>query len=410
MSVLSDLFEGNFSNIGTDISHAPSSFVRDLPSEEPYLIGAGLLGGGLLLGPEIAGALGATDAAAGAGAADLAGLTGGTVGDISAGTADILGTSTAADIGAGLADTAAIDALPADLASTEGASLAGDVADTSALGFAPASDIASTDSSLSSFLANPSADTSGLTSGTVSDISSGASDVLGTPTSAATSAPAAAASATQPSYVIPSVANAETAQTGLNAANATFGTFTPPADSSSGLFGTGISGGTALKYGLAAAPLALTLAMGQPSLPASAQQLQGQAAALQSQGLQNLQQAQAGVLNSGQTAQIATMQQNLTNQWLQTLKNQGVADPTKDTRWPQIQAAIDTQVTAATAQLIQQNITNALQETGQASTALTSIAQMQLQSDQAFTNNLVNATKSLGLAAGTGTALKLVAA
>jgi len=47
------------------------------------------------------------------------------------------------------------------------------------------------------------------------------------------------------------------------------------------------------------------------------------------------------VLNAGQTAQLASFKQNATNQWLQTLYNQGVQDPTKDARWPQIQAQID---------------------------------------------------------------------
>jgi len=94
------------------------------------------------------------------------------------------------------------------------------------------------------------------------------------------------------------------------------------------------------------------------------------------------------------------MSSDLKNKWLQTLYNQGVQDPTKDARWPQIAAQIDAQVTQQTAALIQQNITNALAETGQAASALTSIAQMQMSADQNFTNALINATKSLGLAAG----------
>jgi len=154
------------------------------------------------------------------------------------------------------------------------------------------------------------------------------------------------------------------------------------------------------KLALGAAPLALTLGMGEQQLPAGAQQLQQQALALQQQGLAGLADAQAGKLNAGQTAVLAQFKQNATNQWLQTLYNQGVQDPTKDARWPQIQAQIDMQVTQQTAQLIQQNITNALAETGQASTALTAIAQMQMQADQNFTNALIGATKALGTAVG----------
>jgi hypothetical protein len=150
--------------------------------------------------------------------------------------------------------------------------------------------------------------------------------------------------------------------------------------------------------------------MGEQQLPSAATASQNQALQLQQLGLTNLAQAQAGQLNAGQTAQLATLKQDRTNQWLQTLYNQGVVDPTKDTRWPQIQAVIDREVTAATATMIQQNITNALAETGQASATLNQIAQLQMQSDQNFTNNLINATKALGLAAGSGQSLKLVAA
>lgn len=153
------------------------------------------------------------------------------------------------------------------------------------------------------------------------------------------------------------------------------------------------------KLALGAAPIALALGMGETKLPPQAQQLQQQATALQQTGLTDLANARAGVLNAGQTATLGKMQTDLTNQWRQTLYNQGVQDPTKDARWPQIQATIDAAVTQQTATLIQQNITNALAETGQASTALTSIANMQFQADANFTNSLVNATKSLGLVA-----------
>jgi hypothetical protein len=157
--------------------------------------------------------------------------------------------------------------------------------------------------------------------------------------------------------------------------------------------------GNIAKWGLAGAPLALTLARGEAGLPSSAQQLQGQAGVLSQAGLTDLSNARAGILNAGQTAVLGQMRADLTNQWRQTLYNQGVKDITKDARWPQIEAVIDSQVTQQTATMIQQNITNALAETGQASQALIAIANMQMQADTAFTNNLVNATKSLGLMA-----------
>jgi len=112
-------------------------------------------------------------------------------------------------------------------------------------------------------------------------------------------------------------------------------------------------------------------------------------------------------MNAGQTAALGIMKQDLLNSWRQTLANQGVQDPTKDGRWPMIMADIDARVTAQTQTMIQQNIQNALAETGQASQTLTAIANMQLQADQNFTNNLVNATKSLGLAAGVSAVPKI---
>jgi hypothetical protein len=151
---------------------------------------------------------------------------------------------------------------------------------------------------------------------------------------------------------------------------------------------------------MGAAPLAMTLGMGQPQLPSSARDLQKQATALSQQGMSDLASARAGTLNAGQTATLGRMQTDLLNQWRQALFNQGVQDPTKDARWPQIAGVIDSKITEATATMIQQNITNALAETGQAASALTAIAQMQFQSDSMFTQALINATKALGLAAG----------
>ncbi len=140
--------------------------------------------------------------------------------------------------------------------------------------------------------------------------------------------------------------------------------------------------------------------MGPGGLPSGAAALQQQAAALSASGQSDLAAARAGQLNAGQTAVIGQARQNAENKWRQLLYNQGVTDVSKDSRWPQIEQQIDAEVTAQTATLIQQNITTALAETGQASTALTAIAQMQLSQDQNFTNQLIGATKSLGLAAG----------
>lgn len=82
MSFFSDLFEGNFSNLGTDISHAPESLAKH-PSELYETLGgaAAVATGGLglgLMGAEagaagLGGLLGEGGAAAGAGAGDALG-------------------------------------------------------------------------------------------------------------------------------------------------------------------------------------------------------------------------------------------------------------------------------------------------------------------------------------------------
>jgi len=143
------------------------------------------------------------------------------------------------------------------------------------------------------------------------------------------------------------------------------------------------------RVGLAAAPLAIGLSGIGTKLPASALAAQANAQALANQG---------GNLNPAQQAVLSNMRQNLTNQWRQTLFNMGVQNPGRDTRWPQIMAQIDTQVAAASQQMIQQNISNALQGDAQ----LIQLANLQMQEDRNFQNTLTNATKALGTAAGLG--------
>lgn len=436
MSVLSDVFEGNWSNVGNDISHAPSSFVQDWSSEWPYLAAGAAAVAAPFVAPEILGAAGAADLGLGAGAAagtDLAagGLSAadaafgafdpsvfaaesadaaagigtadtaiGTVGDLAPAAA--LDPTLAADttVAAGAIDPTITDAAIAsgvDPTITDAAIASG--VDPAALALAPtdvvgggtggvgdifgpgAFDLGTADAGLPSdamALSAPSADTTGLASNPIYD-----------PTTD-TYAGLPAAGGTETTGIAGLADTAIPASAGGTAATA----------GASNLLGIpGVSNMQLATLALGAAPLALTLAQGQPQLPSSAQALQGQANALSAQGQADLAAARAGQLNAGQTAQLGIMQQNLTNQWLQTLKNQGVLDPTKDSRWPQIQAQIDQQVTAATAQFLQQNMTNALAETGQAASALTSIAQMQVTQDQNFTNNLIGATKSLATVA-----------
>jgi len=363
MSFLTDLFEGNLNKLGTDITHAPSSLIAH-PDELAETLGGAALVALPFAAPAIGDFLGigAGEALSGASAVDegLFGITGPGLGmDVLADPAITAFEGSDALLGSGAA-------LP------EGSTLA------------------SLNSGVSGFnvpgegFINPS-ESAALPAGTtVNDIP---------------------VSGTTPSGFAPT-------DTELS------GGLTGTAPSASPLSGAGGGGGFTntlnsflsspyTKIAAGVAPLALTLGMGQPGLPASAQQLQGQAQALSQQGQADLASARAGQLNAGQTAQLGQMRSDLLNQWRQVLFNQGVQDPTKDARWPQIQAQIDSQVTQQTGTMIQQNITNALAETGQASTALTSIAQMQLASDQNFTNNLIGATKSLGVAAGLSSGTKV---
>jgi hypothetical protein len=399
MSFFSDLIEGNWGSLGTDITHATSSFAAHPQEQLEVGLGAAAIAAPFIL-PEIGAGLGfggAVDAAAGGGlAADLG------IGDIgAAASADVLG-STAADFGF-------LGGGGADVLAAGGESALGFGADTALTG----------DTGLSSFLADTSLGVDGAAFNTTGP-GIGA-DVTGDPAVSQFASPAASSGAGEaPAAAGPSATPAGFASTDAELAGATTGTAPAAAATATPTAATGGGGVTGAlgstlsspwtKLALGAAPLALSLGMGQQQLPTSAQQLQGQATALSQQGQADLASARAGKLNAGQTAVIGQVRTDLTNQWRQTLFNQGVQDPTKDARWPQIEAAIDSQVTQQTAQLIQQNITNALAETGQASAALTSIANMQFQADANFTNSLINATKSLGLAAGSGQTITLKAA
>jgi hypothetical protein len=407
MSFFSDLFEGNWSNLGTDITHAPSSLINHpdelletgaaaLAIAAPFAlpeIGAALGGGAALeggLGAAEAGGLAADlgigDIGAGLGAADLgaAAAEGGLAADL--GLADIGGAA------AGLGDlNAAFGAFSPELG---GAEFAGDLG-------AAGGDFAAGGADI------------GGAGGAGFDVGDVGGELGAGPTE---SAPGASPAAASGAGAAPSGAGATSTPAGFASTDAELsggitGAGTAAPATSGGGFSSLVQGaggwGNIAKWGLAATPLALTLAMGQGGLPPSAAALQQQANALSVQGQQDLAAARAGTLNAGQTAQIAGVKQDLENKWRQTLYNQGVTDITKDARWPQIEATIDAEVTKETAALIQQNITNALAETGQASTALTAIAQMQLTQDQNFTNNLINATKSLGLAAGLSSVPKI---
>ncbi len=372
--------------MGTDLAHAPSSLIAH-PDQLAETLGVAGLFALPFAVPEIGAAFGlggAADVGAGLGAADAA-----------------FGAFDPALFAADAADVAA-GGLGTDLTALDAASAFAD----------PFAFSANASSPFSSFSGDaiPFSDATSLVGPDAPTFASTDAELLG----GQTGVPSVAA----PTGTVPTGAGASSADVfsqlstgpGIGAdvtADPAVAAYTNPATLTDKLSGVLASPWT--KLALAGAPLALTLAMGQGGLPSAAQQLQGQASALSQAGLTDLAAARAGQLNAGQTAVLGQMNRDLTNQWRQTLFNQGVQDPSKDARWPQIVAEIDSKVTQQTAVMIQQNITNALAETGQASAALTSIANLQLQQDQAFTNSLINATKSLGTLAGlnSGTTIRI---
>jgi hypothetical protein len=144
-----------------------------------------------------------------------------------------------------------------------------------------------------------------------------------------------------------------------------------------------------LRLAAGLAPLGLALGMGGPKLPAGLGAAEANATALAQQGSN---------LNASQQASLTQMRQNAVNAARQALFNQGVKNPESDTRYSQMIANIDSQVTAAAQTMIQQNIQNSLAGDAQ----LIQIAQLQMQSDQNFANMLMNATKAFGTSIGLG--------
>src|SRR5437899_220447 len=242
MSFFSDLFEGHWENLGTDITHAPSSFANH-PEEWAEVAGAGALIAAPFLIPEIGAGL------AGAfGAADLGALAGG----------ELAGAEFAGALGGG------------ELAGAlEGGGLAGAEFAGDALAFAP--EFTEGGAGLSEWLAAPDAAFGG-----------GAADALALQAPEATAAAEAAIAAPAESGLTtlpagtPSV-NAATTATGIGpgtggvAAPAVSGGAVAGADGglTGALSGALKSPWTQLAFGLA--PLGLALGRGQPSLPPQAQ-------------------------------------------------------------------------------------------------------------------------------------------
>lgn len=437
MSFLSDLFEGNFSNLGTDITHAPESAVTDYRSEwVPALAAAGTLATAGILGPELLGGAAVADAA-GLGAAE--GAAGGT---LAAEAGAPLAFGSAADIGA--------STLPADLTTTFGEFspelFAANTADVAAGGLG--TDLTAADLAGAGLTATP-LDSS--LSGTVIDSATGGpvatgwgdyplpADYTG-PVDYGSSYGADLAQLSGPytdtgfvdpnqvplpqprpdiavdaaTYAAPSggLSGTDLAEAQMSGLAPGGGAGTPGGATTAGVTPTATQPGFLqqagdfftgpqafqhdLMLGLGAAPLALALLRGEPSIPPQAQQAQANANTLSAFGQQQLAAGMSGQLNTGQLAMVQQLGQNQLNAYRQTLYNMGVKDPTRDTRYAQMEAQVAQDQAKLTYQLLQIDIQNGLTALKDASGTLTTVAQMQMTADQNFTNTLVNATQSLG--------------
>ena len=104
-------------------------------------------------------------------------------------------------------------------------------------------------------------------------------------------------------------------------------------------------------------------------------------------------------ITAPQTAEIETWKQQQKNQLYQMYAKNGL-DPNKSSDYLQGVQQIEQQAIGMQQQFIDQLIKTGLGETGQATSALQSAAQMQLQEDKDFQQSLQSAIQSFGLVAG----------
>lgn len=152
--------------------------------------------------------------------------------------------------------------------------------------------------------------------------------------------------------------------------------------------------------GLAAAPLAITLARGQQEMPQQGLQSQGLATAEGAAGQQLLSQAMQGQVTPGQQAALTLDRQRMINQARQQLYSQGIQNPEASSAWGGIMANIDNQMAVELQQFLTANINEAFKGTGQAEQNLTNLATQQIALDNAYTNAIANAGRGLGSVVG----------
>jgi hypothetical protein len=178
---------------------------------------------------------------------------------------------------------------------------------------------------------------------------------------------------------------------------------------SSGILGTGVSWGDALRFGGPLAALGMlgtTMARGPAPLPQAAQQnlaVTGPGSPVYNVSQKYLTEASTGQLQPGETAQIEQYRQNSTNQLYQQLANEGVTDPRSDSRFVQGQAAIEQNAQIMYQGFINAAVTNGINALGPTTTALTNAAQLQMEQDQAYRQALASATQAFGVSAALST-------
>lgn len=164
-------------------------------------------------------------------------------------------------------------------------------------------------------------------------------------------------------------------------------------------------GSTLLKGALPAASLAYSAIKGPAELPADARNLESGGAAtapllaLENQGANE---GLTGQLTPSQQASVTQMVQNAQNQLIQQLAQQGVTNPTQDSRYIAGMQQIQQQAMAQQQAYIQQAIQNATSAGGAASGNIASVANEQVQLDTDYQNALAAAFGALGGSVGGG--------
>jgi hypothetical protein len=375
--------------------------------------GEGIAGLGGLAGAD-AGAAGLADlgATAGAGLTDLGALGGAGTGALDAGAAGAAGIPTAsaleaAPAAAGAAGTAipAAGGVTAPLSALDAGSATG-VLDTGGGGFGAAASDASLNPS--NWLGFETVDpTTGAVTGG-GTFPGGATAAPGLPAGSITTAglgdvpagtagPANAATSALDTGGLSATGDAAPAASDALDAGAAGGK--AGASGIGSTLGTVMSG---LKTAAPLAPLALlgsTLIKGEPALPPQAQQLSGLGSSLGATGQQNLTAAANQQITAPQMSEISTWKQQQLNQLYQLYASHG-QDPHQSSDYLQGVEQINAQAISMQQQFIDQLVQTGLGETGQATSALTTAANMQIQQDTAFNQSIASAIQAFGLTAG----------